>query len=89
MEVPITRDMDEEDDADDELLHGSEATRYCALAARINYLSQDRVDVQFAAKEACRGMSKPKMKDYRKLRLAGYLIQHPRLTYEFKIQTSR
>ena len=50
LEVPITRDLNEEDDADDEL-HGSEVTRYRALAARINYLSQDRVDVQFAAKE--------------------------------------
>ena len=79
MRVPITRDVDEEDDADDEL-QGSEVTRYRAMAARISYLSQDRVDVQFVAKEACRGMSKPKMKDYRKLkRLARYLIQHPRL----------
>ena len=37
LEVPITRDADEEDDADDEL-QGSEVTRYRALATRINYL---------------------------------------------------
>ena len=45
MEVPITTDVDDEDDAQDEL-QGDEAIRYCALAARANYLSQDRVDVQ-------------------------------------------
>ena len=84
LEVPITRDVDNEEDAEDEL-QGEEATQYRALAARANYLSQDRVDIQFAAKEACRGMSKPKRKDHRKLkRLARYLIQHPRLTYEFQ-----
>ena len=61
LEVPITRDVDNEEDAEDEL-QGEEATQYRALGARANYLSQDRVNIQFAAKEACRGMSKPKRK---------------------------
>ena len=79
----------EPSDADDEL-QGSEVIRYRVLAARINYLSQDRVDVQFAAKEARRGMSKPNKKDHRKLkRLARYLIQHPRLILGIQVQTSR
>ena len=65
-------------------MQGEEATQYRALAARANYLSKDRVDIQLAAKEACRGLSKPKRKDNRKLkRFARYLIQHPRRIYEF------
>eukprot|EP00969_Alexandrium_andersonii_P096212 4248494-Alexandrium_andersonii.AAC.1 len=32
-----------------------EATRYRALAARANYLAQDRPDVQYATKELRRG----------------------------------
>ena len=76
--------MDNEEDAADEL-QGNDATKYRALAVRANYLSQARVDVQFAAQEACREMSKPRKKDHRKLKtLARYLIQHPRLTYEFQ-----
>ena len=38
----------------DEELPQSETTNYRAQAARANYLSADRPDIQFAAKEACR-----------------------------------
>ena len=43
----------------DEFLSEDEATRYRAAAARANYLSADRPDILFAAKEACRFMAKP------------------------------
>ena len=43
----------------DEELPAAETTAYRARAARANYLSADRPDIQFAAKESCRWMSKP------------------------------
>eukprot|EP00969_Alexandrium_andersonii_P191678 8465813-Alexandrium_andersonii.AAC.1 len=35
-------------------LQQQEASQYRALAARANYLSMDRPDLSFAAKECCR-----------------------------------
>ena len=56
-----------------------------ALAARANYLSQDRADVQYAAKEACRHMAAPTRAAWGKLkRLVLYLLQFPRLSWTFK-----
>ena len=40
-------------------LDSRSATSYRALAARVNYLAQDRADIQYAAKEVCRGMATP------------------------------
>ena len=39
------------------VLTGIRATKYRALTARANYLSQDRSDIRFAVKELCRKMS--------------------------------
>eukprot|EP00975_Prorocentrum_lima_P012527 2655994-Prorocentrum_lima.AAC.1 len=52
-----------------------EAGRYRALAARANYLSMDRPDLSFAAKECCRRMSSPTEEDWAALlRLTRYLL---------------
>ena len=68
-------------------LLGSEATTYRALAARANYLAQDRPDVQYAAKEVCRGMASPTSGDMQKLRRLGrYLIGSPRVVWHFHWQ---
>ena len=45
--------------AEDKLLGADSHTIFRALAARANYLAQDRPDLQFAAKEICRFMAKP------------------------------
>ena len=46
------------------------------LAARVNNVALDRVDVQFAAKEACRKMAAPKQSSWERLkRLAQYFLQ--------------
>ena len=42
-----------------EALPADKAKLYRAVAARINIISQDRDDIQFATKESCRGMPKP------------------------------
>ena len=63
----------------------AEATKFRVLAARANYLAQDRVDVQYAAKEICREMARPTEIGWRKLkRLARYLLDYPRAILEFK-----
>jgi hypothetical protein len=60
---------------------------YRAVAARGNYLGQDRMDMQFAAKEISRFMSAPEPCDWRSAkRLARYLKDHKRVVVDFKYQ---
>jgi hypothetical protein len=60
---------------------------YRAMAARANYSAQDRVDIQFAAKEVSRFMSKPEISDWRKVkRLGRYLRDSGRVVYKFGFQ---
>ena len=63
-------------------LSPADATMYRALAARCNYLSQDRPDIAFSSKELCREFSVPNKSSFQKLkRLARYLAGLPRLVY--------
>ena len=56
-----------------------EASVFRALAARANYLAQDRPDVQYAVKEIARRMASPTGRDWALLkRLARYLLGAPR-----------
>ena len=60
-------------------LVGAEAARLRAVAARANYLSGDRPDIQYAVKEICRGMAKPVKGDWgRLIRLGRCLKRAPR-----------
>ena len=69
---------------DQELLQGTEARQYRALAARANYLAQDRPDIQYAVKEIARRMSSPNRGDWGLLkRLARYLAGHPRAVFTY------
>ena len=69
-------------------LSKADATKYRGLAARANYLAQDRLDVQFAVKEIARRMSSPKEGDMGLLRrLAKYLIGAPRAIYAYVWQS--
>ena len=71
-----------------EPLRGTSATEYRALAARANYLAQDRADILFSAKEICRGMASPTMGHMKSLRrLVRYLIAHPRSVWMFPFQS--
>ena len=61
-----------------------EAKEYRGLAARANYLSQDRPDVQYAVKEIARRMATPHSGDWGLLkRLARYLAGSPRAVYQY------
>ena len=64
-----------------------DAYHFRGLAARANYLAQDRADIQYAAKEICRGMAQPTKGHVKKLRrLARYLIGAPRVIWKFRYQ---
>ncbi len=55
------------------------------MAARGNYLGQDRVDMQIAAKEISRFMAKPEAQDWSSAkRLARYLKDNWRVAIEHK-----
>ena len=62
-------------------------TEFRAPAARVNYLEQDRIDIQFPAKEVCRFVgsltetSKAAVK-----RMGRYLIGHKRMVYTYPFQ---
>ena len=64
----------ESQEDDDEELDDSQALRYRACVARLNYLAQDRSDIQYPVKELCRFMSRPTQGDWRNLiRMGKYL----------------
>jgi hypothetical protein len=58
---------------------GEKATKYRALAARLNYLALDRPDQAFSAKEASRRMSRPTEQFFALIKKAArYLKGYPR-----------
>ena len=68
-------------------MSSSDATAYRGTCARPNYLSQDRPDIRFAAKEASRSMAKPREGDWILLKRIGrYLNGVPRLRQRFEWQ---
>ena len=78
---------DEDDNDDDEFITGAGLTRFRGVAARCNYMSFDRPDVQFATKEICREMSKPTTGSLRRLRRIGcYLKNTKRLVWKYDMQ---
>ena len=74
---------------EDKLLDASRHTNFRALAARANYLSADRPDCQYAAKEICRWMSAPTELSLAALkRLGRYLLGRPRLVFRYPFQSA-
>ena len=59
--------------------------RTCSgVVARANYLSLDRIDLQFASKEACRQMSNPRVSGVDRMkRIARYLLKYPKLVWKY------
>ena len=85
--MPVVPDPAGPREVDERLLSPAEAKLYRACAARANFLSLDRPDIQFAAKEACRYMHAPTHDDMRKLkRIARYLVGHPRAVFKYEHQ---
>ena len=64
-----------------------EHSEFRGQAARSNYLSADRVDLQFAAKEICRCMRAPTETSVMALKRMGrYLLGHQPLVYRYPWQ---
>ena len=62
------------DDEDNPHLDSSQATEFRQLIARCNLLCHDRPDIQYACKEAARGMANPRKTDWEKfIKIAKYL----------------
>jgi len=72
---------------DDQPLDVDGHTEFRALAARANYLAQDRIDIQLPAKEVCRFMSSPTETSKAAMKRMGrYLIGHKRMVYTYPFQ---
>ena len=73
-------------ETDTELDH-EDAYRFRSIAARLSFLTADRIDIQFASEDICRRMSSPCMSDWAKVRKLGrYLRKHPRQVLWFAWQ---
>lgn len=87
VETPGEKMKEWEREAKAEKLESEKATKYRQVAARANYMAQDRPDVMFAVKEICRGMSQPTSGDWDKLkRLARYILAHIRYVVKYAWQ---
>ena len=74
-------EKDEEKETGEEL-GKNEKTQFRGNAARLNYLSQDRSDIQFATKRICSGMAKPTEGGVRRIKRAvRYLVGARRLIW--------
>jgi hypothetical protein len=72
---------------EDAELEADKHTLFRGVSARSNYLSADRPDVQFGAKEVCRSMAHPTTLGYNALkRLGRYLAGRRRLIYQYDFQ---
>ena len=73
-----TRVEDNEDSTDPELAR-EETTMFRAVAARLNFLSQDRPDTTFATRKLCSKMSQPDAQDLKNMKRVGrFLVRRPR-----------
>ena len=73
-----------DDDEDISFLIVAEATFFRGIAARLNYVSTDRPDLQYAVKEAARTMSSPCAVDWNLLIQIGHeLLRRPRVAIAF------
>ena len=70
---------------DDEVeLREAERRGFRSMAAKLNYIGQDRSDVQYAARGVCSGMAKPSVGDMRRLRgRVRYLARVEGVTWEY------
>ena len=74
----------EEHDGDREL-GAADKAMFMSVAAKLNYLAMDRVDLQFAVKELMRHMAAPTCSHLAGLkRVARYLVNTPRLACRFR-----
>jgi hypothetical protein len=87
VKTPAEDDKRWQEEEDAVPLREADSSGFRELAARANYLALDRLDIQYATKEVCRGMSAPTKGRLRRLRrLARYLIGTPRMIVYYRWQ---
>ena len=87
VKTPGTKEQEEEDEDQDEELGQVEARQFRSVAARLNFVAQDRADIQFCTKEGCREMARPTRRAWQALkRTARYLVQAPRMVQMLEYQ---
>ena len=68
-------------------LEAGQATRYRRVAARLNYMAMDRVDLMYSTKEICRNIANPTVGAWKMLkRAARYLIEKARAVVRYDWQ---
>ena len=86
VKTPGVKDR-ERDENNEQPLDRAEASLYRSCVARANYLAQDRADIAYAVKEACRDMANPKASSWEQVkRVVRYLKGEPRVVYEYNWQ---
>ena len=63
---------------DTEMLDAPETKRFRSLAATLNYMSSDRSDVQYAAKEVCTKMANPTRGSWKMLKKGRQILERSR-----------
>ena len=66
------------EETDTEMLDASETKRFRSLAATLNYMSSDRSDVQYAAKEVCTKMANPTRGSWKRLKKGRQILERSR-----------
>jgi len=80
------KERDDQEGAE-EALEPTELKLFRSLAARANFLAFDRPDMQYAVKEACRGMAALERRHWDQLkRIARYLEGRPRMVLKYRCQ---
>ena len=68
-------------------MSNEEQTKFRSVAARINFLATDRVDLQFASKDLCRRMASLDKSDWGKARrMERYSMHRPRAVMVFHFE---
>ena len=81
--------LEKEEDWEEESLPPAEATVFRCVAARANFLSLGCLDLQFPVKQMSRGMAKPKVGSWKRMKkIARYLVNRKRIIWQFKWQDS-
>ena len=81
---------EEDEESSPKKLNVQEIKAYRTLAARMNYMAQDNLAIQFAAKEVCRRMSSPDEEDFaRAKRLARFIVGVVTVEWEYPVRMRR
>ena len=83
--VGVDNELDDvKDAADSQELDIQECKSYWMLAARLNFISQDNLAIQYSAKEICRNMARPETVYFAKnKKLARFLLGVKSVEWEY------